>query len=120
MREARPIDLVRRAHAFLLEGGGCILDQGDVVAKLHAKASGGFDAGVRYKADEDDFLDPPLFELGVEIGIGAAALPQCSSTTTSPSRGPNSGWNSPPQLPAEKPWLWFARTWVGFICFHPA
>jgi hypothetical protein len=46
-----------------------------VVARLHAKASGRFDAGVRYKADEDDFVDPPLFELGVEIGIGEAALP---------------------------------------------
>ena len=28
---------------------------------------------------------------------------QCSSTTTSASRGPNSGWNSPPQLPTAKP-----------------
>ena len=34
VREARSIDLVRRVHAFLLEGSGRILDQGDVVAKL--------------------------------------------------------------------------------------
>jgi hypothetical protein len=24
--------------------------------------------------DEDDFLDPPLFELGIQIGVGEAAL----------------------------------------------
>src|SRR5919198_4536583 len=111
VREARSIDLVRRVHAFPLEGSGRILNEGDVVAQFHAKARGGFDAGVRYHANEDDVLDPPLCELGVEIGIGEAALPQCSSTTTSPSRGPNSGWNAPPQLPAAKPWLWFARIW---------
>jgi len=62
VRETRSIDLGRRVHAFLLEGSGRILNQGDVVAKLHAKASSGFDAGVRYKADQNDFLDPPLFE----------------------------------------------------------
>src|SRR5918996_1835882 len=61
-------------HAFLVEGSSRLLNQGDVVAKLHAKASGGFDAGVRYKTDQDDFLDAPLGELGVEIGIGKAAL----------------------------------------------
>src|SRR5215831_11249028 len=46
-----------------------------MVAKLHAKASGRFDASIGYKADEDDFLHPPLFELGVEIGICETALP---------------------------------------------
>src|SRR5713101_7075294 len=66
---------MRRLHAFLLEGSGRILNQSDVVAQIESKASGGFDAGVRYEADEDDFLDPPLCELGVEIGIGEAALP---------------------------------------------
>src|SRR5574341_319092 len=75
VREAGSIDLARRVHALLLEGSGRILNQGDVVAKFHAKASGGFDAGVRYKAGEDDFLDPPLCELGVEIDIGEVALP---------------------------------------------
>ena len=54
MRKVRTIDLVRRVHAFLLEGSGRILNESDVVAKLHAEASGGFDAGVRYKADEAD------------------------------------------------------------------
>jgi len=39
VREARSIDLVRRVHAFLLEGSGRILDQGDVVAELHARAA---------------------------------------------------------------------------------
>ena len=75
VRDARSTELVRRVHAFRLEGSGRILNQGDVVAELHAKASGALDAGVRYKADEDDFLDLPLFELGVEISIGEAALP---------------------------------------------
>src|SRR5260221_3030605 len=74
VREARPVDLVRRVHAFLLEGSGRILNEGDVVAKLHAKASGALDAGVGYHADEDDFLDPMLCELGVKIGISEAAL----------------------------------------------
>ena len=74
MRKARSIDLVRRVHAFRIECSGRILDQRDVVAKLHAEASGGFDAGVRYKTDQDDFLDSPLCELGVEISIGEAAL----------------------------------------------
>src|SRR5207244_8389924 len=74
MRKARSIDLVRRVHAFCIECSGRILDQRDVVAKLHAEASGGFDAGVRYKTDQDDFLDSPLCELGVEISIGEAAL----------------------------------------------
>src|SRR5215813_11812596 len=75
VREARPIDLVRRLHALLLEGSGRIRNQRDVVAQLHAKARGGFNAGVRDQADEDELLDPPLGELGVEIGIGKAALP---------------------------------------------
>src|SRR5260370_14373493 len=61
-------------HTFRLEGSGRILNERDVVAKLHAKASSAFDTGVRYHADENDFLDPMLFELGVEIGIGEAAL----------------------------------------------
>src|SRR3989442_668620 len=74
VREARPVDLVRRVHAFRLKGSGRILNQGDVVAKLHAKASGTLDAGVGYHADEDDLLDPMLCELGVEVGIGEAAL----------------------------------------------
>src|SRR2546426_11030887 len=74
VREARSIDLVRRVHPFRAEGGGRILDKGDVVAKLHAKTRGGLDAGVRDEADEDDVLDPPLFELGVEVGIGEPAL----------------------------------------------
>ena len=74
VREARTVDLVRRVHAFLVESSGRILNEGDVVAKLHAKASGAFDTGVRYHADENNFLDPMLCELGVEIGIGEAAL----------------------------------------------
>src|SRR5258705_449577 len=66
---------MRRLHAFPVEGSGRILNESDMVAKLHARASGGFDAGVRYKADEDDFFDSQLFKLGIEIGIGEAALP---------------------------------------------
>ena len=62
------------AHAFVIEGGGRILDESDMVAELHAEASGGFDAGIRHEADEDDLLDPPLCELGVEVGIGEATL----------------------------------------------
>src|SRR5207302_1021059 len=63
VREARSIDLVRRMHAFMAEGSGRILHEGDVVAQLHAKTRGGFDAGVRDHADENDLLDPPLFKL---------------------------------------------------------
>jgi len=44
---------------------------------------------------------------------------QCSSTITSPSRGPNSGWNSPPQVPAAKLRISFEWICVGFIYFHP-
>ena len=62
VREARSVDLVRRLHALRLEGGGRILNQRGVVARLHAEASGALDAGVRYEADEDDLLDPPLCE----------------------------------------------------------
>jgi hypothetical protein len=57
-----PLTSGAAVHAFLLEGSGRILNQGDVVAKLHGKASGGFDAGVRDKTDENDFLDPALCE----------------------------------------------------------
>ena len=71
MRKARSIDLVRRVHAFRIECSGRILDQRDVVAKLHAEASGGFDAGVRHKADQDDFLDPPLFSRLLASGDAA-------------------------------------------------
>src|SRR5438445_13776383 len=74
MRKARSIDLVRRVHAFRIECSGRILNQHDMVAKLHAEASSGFDAAVRYKTDQDDFLDSRLCELGVEISIGEAAL----------------------------------------------
>src|SRR5882724_1270549 len=45
------------------EGSGRILDERDVVAKLHAEASDALDADVRYEADEDDLLDPTLREL---------------------------------------------------------
>jgi hypothetical protein len=45
-----------------------------MVAQFHAKASVAFDASVRHKADQDDLLDPPLCELGIEVGIGEAAL----------------------------------------------
>ncbi len=58
----------------MAEGSGRILNQGDVIAQLHAEASGGFEAGVGDQADEDDLLDPALFEFGVQVGIGEAAL----------------------------------------------
>jgi hypothetical protein len=61
---------VRFVYPFLPEGRRRVLDQGDVIAELHASASGGLDAGVRFEPDEDDPLDPPLCELSV----GEAAL----------------------------------------------
>src|SRR5437764_15431602 len=65
----------QRVQAFGAEGGGRILDKGDVTAELHAKASGRLDAGVGDQADENELLEPALFELGVEIGVGEATLP---------------------------------------------
>ena len=120
MREARSIDLVRRVHPFRLEGSGRILNPGDVVAKLHAKASGGLDAGVRYKADQDDVLDPPLLELGVEIGIGEAALPPVLQHDDVAIAGAEFGMERSAPSTGGEALAWFARTWVGFICFHPS
>jgi hypothetical protein len=56
--EERPIDLVCHVHCLVAEGSGRILNESDVVTKLHPKASGGLDAGISYHANEDDFLDP--------------------------------------------------------------
>ena len=39
VREARPVDLVRRVHAFLIEGSRRVLDERDVVAEFHAEVS---------------------------------------------------------------------------------
>jgi len=47
VREARSIDLVPCVHAFLLKGSRRILNQSDMVAELHANASGALDAGRR-------------------------------------------------------------------------
>ena len=64
----------RCLHAFGAEGRRRVLHQGDVVAELHAVASGGFDAAIGDQADENDLLDTVLLELGVEIGVGETAL----------------------------------------------
>ncbi len=119
MCEARPVDLVRRVHAFLVEGSGRIRNEGDVVAQLHAKASGTLDAGVGYHADEDDVLDPMLCELGVKIGIGEAALCPVLKHDDVASAGtelgmelsaPRSGGGGVDLVPLNL---------GGFTCFHP-
>jgi hypothetical protein len=119
VREERSIDLVRRVHAFVAKGGGRVLNEADMVAKLHAKATGGFDVGVRYEADEDDFLDAPLFELGVEIGIGEATLCPVLMHDHVVIVGAEFGIELSAPVPAAKPWAWFTRAWDGFTCFQP-
>ena len=65
---------MRGAHHFLGERRRSILDQSDVIAELHRKAAGGFDASVCQQTDNNDFLDAVLFELLVEIRVGKATL----------------------------------------------
>ena len=72
MREGRPVDL-RCVHGFATEGGGGILDQGDVIPEFHAEAAGRFDTRVRNHADQDDVANAVLLELKIEIGIREAA-----------------------------------------------
>jgi hypothetical protein len=45
-----------------------------VVAEFHPETAGGFNAGVRQHADEDDLLDSVLFKLLVKVSISKAAL----------------------------------------------
>jgi hypothetical protein len=118
-REARSIDLVRRAHAFAVECSGRVFDEGDVVAELHAEAGSGFDAGVRYQADEDDLLDPPLLELSVEIGIGEAALRPVLEHDDVAGLGTELGMELSTPTSGGEPRVWFVRSCVGFICFQP-
>src|SRR5271155_2380738 len=73
MREGRPVNL-RCVHGFATEGGGGILDQGDVIAKFHPESSSGLDAGVGHHTHQDDFPDTVLLELEVKIRIGEATL----------------------------------------------
>src|SRR6187200_2858697 len=61
-------------HSFVTERSSCILNESNMVAKLHAKTSCGFDTGVRYHTDQNYFLNPTLLELSIKIGIGKAAL----------------------------------------------
>jgi hypothetical protein len=65
---------VGRVHAFPIEISGRILNEGNVVAQLRAKASAALDAGVRHQADRDDLLDPTLCELTVASGLRKATL----------------------------------------------
>lgn len=75
MGEGRAVQLMCGAHHFLGEGCGCILDQGDVIAKLHREAAGGFDAGVGQQADHDHPDDPLLLQPEIKIGVRKTALP---------------------------------------------
>src|SRR5262245_8832358 len=74
MWEHWSIDFMRRMHAFMTVRSSCILNEGNVIAKLHAKATCGFDTGICYHADQNYFLYSTLIELCVKIGIGKAAL----------------------------------------------
>lgn len=74
MREGRTIDLMRRMHRLPAEGCRRILHEGDVVAELHPKTAGRYDAGIRQHTDDDDLLDPVLLQLVVEVGVGKATL----------------------------------------------
>src|SRR3989442_4407381 len=119
MRKARSIDLMRRVHAFRIECSGRILDQRDVVAKLHAETSGGFDADVRYKTDQDDFLDSPLCELGVEISINETALSPVLQHNDVASAGAKFGMKlSTPTSGGEA--LALVRSNLGWVHMFPA
>jgi hypothetical protein len=52
VRDAGSVDLVRRVYAFMFNGSGRVPDERNVVAKLHAEASGAFDAGIRHEANQ--------------------------------------------------------------------
>ncbi len=76
-------------------------------------------AGVGYHADEDDVLDPMLCELGVEVGIGEAALCPVLKHDDVASAGAELGMElSAPRSGGEAVDL-VPQTWEGFICFHP-
>ena len=64
----------RRDHAFWVECGGAVLHQGYMITQLHPVAAGGLDTAAGDQPDQDDLLDAMLLELGVEIGVGEAAL----------------------------------------------
>jgi len=68
----RPVDGVGGVHRLSAEGGGGILDQGDVIPEFHAEAAGRFDTRVRNHADQDDVANAVLLELKIEIGIREA------------------------------------------------
>lgn len=85
MRERRSVQLVRRVHHLAAERRRCVLHQRDVIAELHSEAGRRLDASVRQQTDHDDVFDAVLFELLVKIGVGEAALRQCSLMMTSPS-----------------------------------
>lgn len=61
-------------HTFGVEGGSCVLDERDVVAEFHPETRRRLNAGVRDKANQNDFLDVMLLQKLVEIGIGEAIL----------------------------------------------
>jgi len=52
----------------------CVLHERDVIAQLHAVASGRLDARVGDETDEDDLLYPVLLKLHVEVGRCEPAL----------------------------------------------
>jgi hypothetical protein len=74
MSEGRSIDLVRRMHRLPAEGRRRILHESDVVAEFHAETAGRFDAGIRQHANDDNLVDPKLFQLVVEVGVRETAL----------------------------------------------
>jgi len=115
---AKPVhSLVRRVQTFAVECGGRIFNEGDVLPKLHAKASGRFDAGIRDKADQNIFSIPPLFELASRSVL---AKPLCASVQARPRRSREDRIRRKLSAPTSggEALTWLFRTWDGFICFH--
>ncbi len=73
MREAWAVQLVRGAHHFFAEGRRGILDQRDVIAKLHREAAGGFDAGVGQQADHNHLDNLLPLQPEIQVGVRKAA-----------------------------------------------
>jgi hypothetical protein len=65
---------MRGVHSSGTEGRGRVAHQCDVVAHLYAEPACRLDAAAGHQADGIDPVDAVLFELGVEVGIGEAAL----------------------------------------------
>jgi len=63
-----------------------ILNEGDVLAKLHARAERWIRFGCPHYGDADGLVDPTPGELDVEIGIGCS-LPGASGPRSKPCNG---------------------------------